>query len=216
MFAVGCGLLVSALYVRYRDIQSIWTAVVRGSFYASPVLFPRRALSRQFHFMLFLNPPAPRSSTRACGYSTRTRPRMARRWGLIYYLGPALIDWDLRPGRLVLLPASAGGRGGAIAAIVRRPGRAGRRWESTRAGCGTEARPWRRRPSRARSSRPSAPSVSSVPSRRCSRRPAIQPAANGERSSAMRRSRARRLEPLRKRSQRMSRTRAKSAARQYS
>jgi ABC-2 type transport system permease protein len=39
MLAVGIGMLLSALYVRYRDIQPIWDVIVQGLFYASPVIY---------------------------------------------------------------------------------------------------------------------------------------------------------------------------------
>jgi ABC-2 type transport system permease protein len=37
--AVGVGMLLSALYVRYRDIQPIWDVVSQALFYASPVIY---------------------------------------------------------------------------------------------------------------------------------------------------------------------------------
>lgn len=39
MFAVGVGMLLSALYVRYRDMQPIWEVVSQMLFYASSVLY---------------------------------------------------------------------------------------------------------------------------------------------------------------------------------
>ena len=45
-------MLLSALYVRYRDVQPIWDVVLQITFYASPILYvdradPRRAGLRQ-------------------------------------------------------------------------------------------------------------------------------------------------------------------------
>jgi ABC-2 type transport system permease protein len=37
--ATGIGMLLSALYVRYRDVQPIWDVVSQALFYASPVLY---------------------------------------------------------------------------------------------------------------------------------------------------------------------------------
>lgn len=37
--AVGVGMLLSALYVRYRDIAPIWDVISQGLFYASPVIY---------------------------------------------------------------------------------------------------------------------------------------------------------------------------------
>lgn len=39
MLAVGIGMLLSALYVRFRDIQPIWEVVVQGLFYGSPIIY---------------------------------------------------------------------------------------------------------------------------------------------------------------------------------
>ncbi len=39
VFATGVAMLVSALYVRYRDMQPIWEVVVQILFYASPVIY---------------------------------------------------------------------------------------------------------------------------------------------------------------------------------
>lgn len=39
LFAVGFAMLLSVLYVRFRDIQPIWDVVLQITFYASPVLY---------------------------------------------------------------------------------------------------------------------------------------------------------------------------------
>jgi ABC-2 type transport system permease protein len=39
MFATGVGMVLSIIYVRYRDIQPIWEVVTQALFYASPVLY---------------------------------------------------------------------------------------------------------------------------------------------------------------------------------
>jgi ABC-2 type transport system permease protein len=39
ILAVGVGMLLSALYVRYRDIQPIWDVVSQALFYASPIIY---------------------------------------------------------------------------------------------------------------------------------------------------------------------------------
>jgi ABC-2 type transport system permease protein len=40
VFATGVAMLLSALYVRYRDIRPIWEVVLQALFYATPVLYP--------------------------------------------------------------------------------------------------------------------------------------------------------------------------------
>jgi ABC-2 type transport system permease protein len=39
LMALGIGMLLSALYVRFRDIQPIWEVLVQALFYASPIMY---------------------------------------------------------------------------------------------------------------------------------------------------------------------------------
>jgi ABC-2 type transport system permease protein len=39
MFCLGFAMLLSALWVRYRDVDPIWTVVLQGLFYASPIIY---------------------------------------------------------------------------------------------------------------------------------------------------------------------------------
>jgi ABC-2 type transport system permease protein len=39
-FAAGIGMLVSALYVPFRDVRPIWEVALQGLFYATPIFFP--------------------------------------------------------------------------------------------------------------------------------------------------------------------------------
>jgi ABC-2 type transport system permease protein len=39
-FTLGLGMLLSALFVRYRDIDPIWTLVLQVMFYATPIFYP--------------------------------------------------------------------------------------------------------------------------------------------------------------------------------
>jgi ABC-2 type transport system permease protein len=40
VFAVGLAMLLSALFVRYRDVQPIWEVALQALFYATPILYP--------------------------------------------------------------------------------------------------------------------------------------------------------------------------------
>ena len=40
VLATGCGMLVSALFVRYRDVEPIWEVFLQMLFYGSPILYP--------------------------------------------------------------------------------------------------------------------------------------------------------------------------------
>jgi ABC-2 type transport system permease protein len=40
LFALGLAMLLSALFVRYRDIEPIWDVVLQVLFYATPIFYP--------------------------------------------------------------------------------------------------------------------------------------------------------------------------------
>ena len=40
VLATGIGMLLSALYVRFRDVEPIWEVMLQALFYASPILYP--------------------------------------------------------------------------------------------------------------------------------------------------------------------------------
>lgn len=44
VFATGVAMLLSALYVRYRDVRPIWDVVLQAFFYATPILYPVEAV----------------------------------------------------------------------------------------------------------------------------------------------------------------------------
>lgn len=61
VFATGCAMLLSALYVRYRDVRPIWDVVLQALFYATPILYPIEAVigrSETLATMMLLNPIA--------------------------------------------------------------------------------------------------------------------------------------------------------------
>jgi ABC-2 type transport system permease protein len=59
IFALGIGLLLSALYVKYRDISYIWDVFLQAGFYATPILYPLSLItSVTAQKVLFLNPMA--------------------------------------------------------------------------------------------------------------------------------------------------------------
>jgi ABC-2 type transport system permease protein len=45
VFVTGLAMLLSALFVRYRDVQPIWEVIVQAAFYATPILYPIEKLS---------------------------------------------------------------------------------------------------------------------------------------------------------------------------
>jgi ABC-2 type transport system permease protein len=58
VFASGLGMLLSSLYVRFRDIQPIWEVVSQMMFYATPVLYVSTAIPESYQRLLLCNPLA--------------------------------------------------------------------------------------------------------------------------------------------------------------
>lgn len=46
--ALGISLLLSVLYVRFRDIKPVWGVVLQAMFYATPILYPIEVVRKQF------------------------------------------------------------------------------------------------------------------------------------------------------------------------
>jgi ABC-2 type transport system permease protein len=57
-FATGLGMLLSALYVRYRDVQPIWEVVSQMLFYATPVIYVATMVPSQYRSVYLCNPLA--------------------------------------------------------------------------------------------------------------------------------------------------------------
>jgi len=59
VFTTALALLLSALYVRFRDIGIIWGVVSTALFYATPVLYPIELVPEEFRSLILANPLAP-------------------------------------------------------------------------------------------------------------------------------------------------------------
>jgi ABC-2 type transport system permease protein len=59
VMTTGVSLLVSALFVRFRDVAQMWGLLVLVLFYASPVLWPVEELPDEMRFLYFVNPLVP-------------------------------------------------------------------------------------------------------------------------------------------------------------
>ncbi len=56
-FATGLSMLVSALYVRYRDVRPIWDVVLQVTFYGSPIFYPIEQIENEtLRELLMVNP----------------------------------------------------------------------------------------------------------------------------------------------------------------
>jgi ABC-2 type transport system permease protein len=60
IITIGMSLLLSSLYVRYRDTQPVWSVISLILFYGSPVIFPVNAVPGSLRDALFyVNPFVP-------------------------------------------------------------------------------------------------------------------------------------------------------------
>ena len=59
VLATGVSLLLSALYVRFRDVAIIWTVVAQVLLYATPVIYPFSLVPEEYRQALTLNPLVP-------------------------------------------------------------------------------------------------------------------------------------------------------------
>ena len=61
LFAVGLSLMLSSLYVSFRDVKPIWEVVLQALFYATPVIYPIQTLadkSESLSHVALMNPVA--------------------------------------------------------------------------------------------------------------------------------------------------------------
>ena len=59
VFATAISMLLSSLYVRFRDTAIIWTVVAQALFYATPVIYPIEKVPDQYRDLILLNPLTP-------------------------------------------------------------------------------------------------------------------------------------------------------------
>ena len=60
-FSLGVGLILSALYVNFRDLSHIWEVLMQAAFYAIPIIYPLQLVmdaSEKAAKLLMLNPVA--------------------------------------------------------------------------------------------------------------------------------------------------------------
>lgn len=58
IFAQGLSFLLSALYVKYRDITYVWEIFLQAGFYGTPILYPLTAVPESLQKIFFINPLA--------------------------------------------------------------------------------------------------------------------------------------------------------------
>lgn len=57
-FALGLSFLLSAMYVKFRDVTYIWEIFLQAGFYATPIIYPLTSVPAELHKWFFLNPMA--------------------------------------------------------------------------------------------------------------------------------------------------------------
>lgn len=58
VFALALGFLLSALFVKFRDISYIWEVALQAGFYATPIIYPVALVPESAAKLLLLNPLA--------------------------------------------------------------------------------------------------------------------------------------------------------------
>jgi ABC-2 type transport system permease protein len=74
VLALGVGMLLSSLYVRFRDMQPIWEVLTQVLFYATPIMYPALDYQKYSHIALF-NPFAVLISQMGHAFIHSYRPR---------------------------------------------------------------------------------------------------------------------------------------------
>lgn len=59
VLTLAVAMLLSSLYVRYRDVGIIWTVLVTVLFYATPVLYPLEVVPPEYIDFILINPLTP-------------------------------------------------------------------------------------------------------------------------------------------------------------
>ncbi len=59
VFAAAISMMLSALYVRFRDVAIIWSVLATVLFYGTPILYPIEKVPDQYKNVILLNPLAP-------------------------------------------------------------------------------------------------------------------------------------------------------------
>jgi ABC-2 type transport system permease protein len=59
VITTAAAMLLSSLYVRFRDVQIIWSVLVTTIFYATPILYPLEVVHGAVRTCILLNPLTP-------------------------------------------------------------------------------------------------------------------------------------------------------------
>lgn len=92
LFVITCAAatILSALYVRFRDVAIIWAVAIQVLFYATPILYPIEIIPNAYRSVMFFNPLAPIFEQVRVWVLDPTAPTAASAAGGALYLLPAL------------------------------------------------------------------------------------------------------------------------------
>lgn len=96
LLVAGLSMLLSALYVRFRDVQPIWEVVTQAAFYATPILYPITTVPEgKLRDIIMLNPLSVVVEQMKHSMFDAAQPSAAAaigaEWHLVFPLGLALI-----------------------------------------------------------------------------------------------------------------------------
>jgi ABC-2 type transport system permease protein len=58
VLSLSLGFILSAAFVKYRDVSFVWEVILQAGFYATPILYPLSLLAEKYQKILLLNPMA--------------------------------------------------------------------------------------------------------------------------------------------------------------
>jgi ABC-2 type transport system permease protein len=91
VITTAVSMLLSVLYVRFRDVAIIWAVLAQVLFYASPVLYPITIVDESLRRALFINPLAPIFEQVRVWVIDPTAPTASEAVGGYVYLIPAAV-----------------------------------------------------------------------------------------------------------------------------
>lgn len=97
VLSLGCSLLLSALYVKFRDFRHIWEVGLQILFYASPIIYPLSIVPHSFVPVLSLSPITQIIQDARwlliTPHSVTATDTLHLPWVLVPYLLPLIILW---------------------------------------------------------------------------------------------------------------------------
>jgi ABC-2 type transport system permease protein len=81
VFALALAFFLSALFVRFRDINYIWEVIMQAGFYATPIFYPMALVSPEYAKILLLNPMAQIMQDSRNAVITNQVPTISTIWG---------------------------------------------------------------------------------------------------------------------------------------